>query len=143
MRQSSIIFLPLSQLLYLPPKSKLKNRNETCKFLTTAILRNLCNKVCIHPYTISRHSDTQFKWESGVEQSIIKSTKLELRQHKTMQTTEDYRHQSVKDECYESNEEFRNLLSQNSVKVFECREMGSAKYVGRVLDEKRLYNYCS
>jgi hypothetical protein len=36
--------------------------------------------------------------EPGVEQSIIMPSKIELRQHKTMQTAEDYRHQSVKDE---------------------------------------------
>jgi len=41
---------------------------------------------------------------------------------------------------YETNEELRNLSSHNSTRVFECRKMGSAKYVGRVLDKKRLYN---
>jgi hypothetical protein len=95
-RQSSIIFLPVSLLLFLSPKSTLMNRDETWKIFTTAILRNLCNKVYIHPYTICRHSDTQFTWESGVEQGIIKSSKFELRQRKTMQTAEDYIHQRVK-----------------------------------------------
>jgi len=36
--------------------------------------------------------------ESIVEQSIIKPSKFELRQHKTMQTAEDYRYQRMKDE---------------------------------------------
>jgi hypothetical protein len=36
--------------------------------------------------------------ESGVEQIIIKPSNFELRQHKTTQTAEDYRHQTMKDE---------------------------------------------
>jgi len=72
------------------------SKNTSPHDLTTAILRNLCNIVRIHPYTICPHSNTQFTWESGVEQNVIKSSKFELRQHKTMQTAEDYRHQRVK-----------------------------------------------
>jgi len=46
-------------------------------------------------------------------------------------------------DMYETNEEVRDLSSHNSTKVFECRKMSSAKYVGRALDKKRLYNSCS